>query len=150
VNPELELPAEPMGGEAACYMHLLDEEGDVEPASRVRLERVYEPEAEETSTRVLVDRIWPRGISKQSLRVDLWAREVAPSDDLRRWYGHRPDRWREFARRYREELRQPDRAASLERLASLAKAGELTLLYAARDRARNHAIVLADVVRARL
>lgn len=97
--------------------------------------------------RVLVDRIWPRGLSKEDLEVDLWLKDVAPSDALRRWYGHTPSRWESFAAQYRAELEQ--RADLLHLLDELRRRGHITLLYGARDTDRNNAVVLRDVLEER-
>ncbi|QFG22625.1 DUF488 domain-containing protein [Actinomadura sp. WMMB 499] len=113
----------------------------------VRVRRVYEPAAEEDGKRVLVDRVWPRGLSKDEARLDAWAKDVAPSTELRKWYGHDPDRFAEFERRYRDELAEPERAAALDRLRDLAATGTVTLLTATRDAARSQAAVLADRLR---
>jgi uncharacterized protein YeaO (DUF488 family) len=111
----------------------------------IRLKRAYEPPAPEDGTRVLVERLWPRGLSKERAAVDLWVRELAPSEDLRRWFGHDPAKWGEFRRRYREELQaQPDR---IELLRGLARSGRVTFVYAARDTERNSAVLLREVVR---
>ena len=97
--------------------------------------------------RVLVDRLWPRGVSKETLVVDFWLKDAAPSDALRRWYGHDPRRWESFAARYRAELaRRPD---PLRLLDELRRRGRVTLLYGARDTARNHAVVLREVLEER-
>ncbi|HLZ73220.1 MAG TPA: DUF488 family protein [Dehalococcoidia bacterium] len=110
----------------------------------IRIKRVYEPPAPEDGRRVLVDRLWPRGLSKERARLDAWLRELAPSDELRRWFGHDPGRWQEFSRRYRRELADPVRQAALKELA----AGDLplTLLYAARDTEHNEAQILKQVL----
>ena len=112
----------------------------------VLLKRVYEPPAPADGTRVLVDRLWPRGLARQGAQIDAWLRDIAPSDGLRKWFGHAPDRWEEFARRYRAELAAPGAAASLDRLRRYASAGTVTLLYAARDQSRNNAVVIAEVL----
>src|SRR3954447_11575322 len=110
----------------------------------VRIKRVYEPASPEDGYRLLIDHIWPRGISRDRAALDGWARELAPSDELRRWYGHVPDRFDEFARRYRRELAV--RRDELAALRELARAGTLTLVFAARDTAHSNAAVLADVL----
>ena len=110
----------------------------------VSLKRAYEPPSSDDGTRVLVDRLWPRGVSKKQLAVDLWLKDAAPSDALRRWYGHKPRRWKSFAAKYRSELAQ--RAAQLRLLDELRHRGRVTLLYGARDLARNHAVVLREVL----
>ncbi|PZR68721.1 MAG: hypothetical protein DLM66_08310 [Candidatus Dormiibacter spiritus] len=108
----------------------------------VRLQRVYTESAPGPGKRVLVDRVWPRGVKKDALRLDLWLRDLGPSNELRKWFGHRAERWPEFQRRYREELEQPFRRELLSQLAELAQHGPLTLLYGARDEERNQAVVL--------
>ena len=110
----------------------------------VRLKRAYEQPSSEDGTRVLVDRLWPRGVRKTSASIDFWVKDVAPSTELRKWFGHDPIRWDEFQRRYQAELaRHPD---ALEELRALAKGGRLTLVYAARDELHNEAIVLRDLL----
>lgn len=111
----------------------------------IRTKRIYDPPADEDGTRVLVDRMWPRGVRKADAAVDHWLRGVAPSPELRRWFGHDPARFDTFAAHYRAELdAKPDAVAELTELAA---SGPLTLLYAARDRDYNHARVLADYLR---
>lgn len=113
-------------------------------ASHVRLRRAYGAPAPDDGTRVLVDRLWPRGLSKANAAIDEWMKEVAPSAELRQWFGHDPQRWHEFQRRYRAELRHhPD---ELDRLRTLVRHGRVTLLYAARDEEHNDAVVLRDVL----
>ncbi|MBB4122081.1 DUF488 family protein [Martelella radicis] len=109
----------------------------------VKIKRVYdEPDASD-GLRILVDRLWPRGVAKDKARVDLWAREVAPSSDLRKWFAHREDRWEAFQRRYRAELAEN---ATLDELCAESGRGAVTLLYAARDECINHARVLAAII----
>nr|WP_152822127.1 MULTISPECIES: DUF488 family protein [unclassified Corynebacterium] len=98
-----------------------------------------------SGTAVLVDRLWPRGVAKKDLSYDLWLPEAAPSVELRRWFGHDPNRFDEFARRYRAELAEPN--PDVDRLLFLADEGDVSLLYAARDRECNHAVVLARWLR---
>jgi len=136
-------------GDPVCWLDLVDDEGRM-PEPRVTLRRAYDPRSPAAGRRVLVDRVWPRGIGKEELGADLWPRELAPSDGLRRWFGHRPDRWEEFRRRYREELREPERARLLDELAALARETPLTLLFGARDRARNQAVVIMEALEERL
>jgi uncharacterized protein YeaO (DUF488 family) len=110
----------------------------------VRMKRAYEPAAGADGYRVLVDRLWPRGVSKEEAHLDEWARELAPSSELRRWFGHDPARFEEFRRRYAAEL-----AAHEEKLAELrqrASEGTLTLVYGARDTEHNDAVVLAEIL----
>jgi uncharacterized protein YeaO (DUF488 family) len=97
--------------------------------------------------RVLVDRLWPRGLSKDQLAFDFWLKDAAPSDALRRWYGHKPSRWESFAAKYRGELAQ--RADLLGLLDELRRRGRVTLLYGARDTGRNNAVVLREVLEER-
>jgi uncharacterized protein YeaO (DUF488 family) len=112
----------------------------------VAVKRVYEPRDRSDGTCVLVDRLWPRGVSRATLEDVRWMREVAPSDELRTWYGHDPERWAEFARRYRAELRQAERRRALAELRTLAGKGRLTLLTATRDVERSAAEVLRSVL----
>ena len=104
--------------------------------------RVYEPRAPEDGMRVLVERLWPRGIRKEDPRVDVWLKDIAPSQELRKWYGHDPDKWEEFQRRYRAELAESGDAVGA--LREYLADGPATLVYAARDEERNSARVLAE------
>jgi uncharacterized protein YeaO (DUF488 family) len=112
----------------------------------VTIKRVYEPADESDGYRVLVDRLWPRGVTKEKAVIDLWAKDVAPSDDLRRWFSHDPSRWEEFRRRYRDELSAGLRKGLVMELAARSKQGHLTLVYAAKDHLRNNAVVLQEVI----
>jgi uncharacterized protein YeaO (DUF488 family) len=112
----------------------------------VKLKRVYEGRDDGDGRRVLVDRLWPRGLRKQDAAVDIWLRDVAPSDRLRLWYGHDPERYGEFAERYRAELDDASRAAALMQLREFVAAGPVTLLTATRDLAHSQATVLAEVL----
>jgi uncharacterized protein YeaO (DUF488 family) len=111
----------------------------------VRLKRAYEPASAEDGYRVLVDRLWPRGVSKQQAKLDEWARELSPSSDLREWFGHDPGRFAEFRRRYSDELRA--HAPRLKELRRRARTGTLTLVFSAHDGEHNDAVVLAEVLR---
>jgi uncharacterized protein YeaO (DUF488 family) len=113
-------------------------------ADRVRLKRVYEPAAADDGTRVLVERLWPRGVRRADAAVARWERDVAPSAGLRKWYGHQPARWPEFRDRYIAELRE--HGAELDALRAEARAGRLTLVFAARDPEHSSAAVLRDVL----
>jgi uncharacterized protein YeaO (DUF488 family) len=115
-------------------------------AAQVQVRRAYDPPAPDDGQRVLVDRLWPRGLSKQRARLDEWYKEIAPSTELRKWYRHDPDRYAEFARRYRAELGDPERAAAFSRLRELAGHGRLTLLTAAKRSDISEAAVLADLL----
>lgn len=108
----------------------------------IQAKRIYEPPAPEDGYRVLVDRLWPRGLSKERAAVDEWMRQVAPSAELRSWFAHSPARWAEFKRRYRAELMEPSAREAVARLRALAAAGAVTLLYAARDETHNDAVAL--------
>ena len=116
-------------------------------ASDIRVKRVYDPPDEEDGSRILVDRLWPRGARKDEVKLTLWLKDIAPSDDLRRWFGHDPARFAEFSRRYRAELGANKDA--VRRLEELLKEGPVTLLYAAHDEAHNNARVLADYLEGR-
>jgi len=110
----------------------------------LRIKRIYDPPDPSDGARILVDRIWPRGVSKDAAKLSEWLKAIAPSTSLRQWFHRDPTQWTEFGRRYRAEL--DANSAAVERLRDFLKAGPVTLLYAARDRERNHAVVLADYV----
>jgi uncharacterized protein YeaO (DUF488 family) len=114
------------------------------------MKRVYDEPQEDDGLRVLVDRLWPRGMSKQRARLDEWCKAVAPSSELRTWYEHVPERFPEFVLRYREELTDPERAAALAHLRMLVEAAQLTLLTAAKEVELSEAAVLVDVLRSEL
>src|SRR4051794_32254792 len=111
----------------------------------MRLKRAYEPAASADGYRVLIDRLWPRGVSRKQAKLNAWERELAPSTELRQWFGHQPNRFEEFRRRYIEELRPQRRL--LAELRRRARNGTLTLVYAAHDSEHNDAVVLATVLR---
>ena len=113
-------------------------------AENVTLKRAYESPAAEDGKRILVDRLWPRGVTKEAAAIDLWLKELAPSTELRKWFGHDPARWPEFRQRYAAELHQ--HPAELEEVRKLARQGPITLVYAARDEAHNDAVVLRDLL----
>ncbi len=112
--------------------------------NKVTLKRAYDSPSDDDGTRVLVDRLWPRGVKKVDAAIDHWLKELAPSTDLRKWFGHDPARWNEFRRRYSAELR--NHRDELERLRDLARNDRVTLVYAARDKTHNEAIVLRDIL----
>lgn len=114
------------------------------PASHIKLKRAYEPAEPGDGIRILVDRLWPRGVSKAEAALDDWMKDVAPSTDLRKWFGHDPARWAEFQRRYRAELAQDTR--QLDHIRALARDHVVTLVYGARDEAHNDAVVLRNVL----
>jgi uncharacterized protein YeaO (DUF488 family) len=122
---------------------------ELEPVSTgadVRVRRAYDAPAAGDGTRVLVDRVWPRGMTKEALGADEWCKQVAPSTELRRWYAHDPARFAEFTRRYHAELAQPEQAAALAHLRELSTRGPLTLLTATREAERSQAAVLATLL----
>ena len=109
---------------------------------KLHIKRAYEPAAPEDGERFLVDRLWPRGVRKEALVLAGWLKEVAPSDALRRWFGHEPERWEEFRRRYRDELKAQQ--AAMRPLRDALKRGSVTLVYSAHDEAHNQAVVLRE------
>ncbi len=115
------------------------------PADRIRVKRIYRAVRVSDGSRVLVDRLWPRGLAKDRVRLHSWCKEIAPSDELRRWYHANPDAWQEFTARYREELSHKDDL--VRELAGLAADGVVTLLYASKEEEHNNAIVLRDYLR---
>lgn len=119
-----------------------------DPAERIRIKRIYRAARVSDGKRILVDRLWPRGIAKDRARLFSWCREIAPSDELRHWFHAHPDRWVDFAARYRDELSAMDELTR--DLAGQADDGAVTLLYASKDEANNNAAVLRDVLRERI
>jgi uncharacterized protein YeaO (DUF488 family) len=117
-----------------------------ETGGAVRIKRAYEEPSADDGYRVLVDRLWPRGVRKDALAIDVWMKELGPSDELRRWFGHDPARWEEFAARYRDELRREPAANLVAALVAQAQRGPLTLVYGAKDELHNQAVVLRDMV----
>jgi uncharacterized protein YeaO (DUF488 family) len=110
----------------------------------IRIRRIYGPPAADDGRRVLVDRLWPRGLSREHAHIDEWLKEIAPSDGLRKWFGHDPVRWVEFRHRYREELK--GHGGILERLRTEGKKGTVTLLFAAKDEEHNNAVALKELL----
>ena len=109
----------------------------------VMLKRAYEPPAATDGERILVDRLWPRGLAKVKAGIDLWLKDVAPSTELRQWFGHDPEKWPEFKKRYRAELKNNPALATLR---TLSRQGDVTLVYAARDQLHNEAVVLKQIL----
>ncbi len=110
----------------------------------IHIKRIYEPPAKDDGYRLLVDRLWPRGLSKESAHIDEWLKEIGPSDELRKWFGHETPKYAEFKKRYKKELQAaPD---LLEHIRSLAKKQRICLLYGAHDEAHNQAVVLREVL----
>lgn len=112
----------------------------------IKIKRIYEQPSERDGYRVLVDRLWPRGISKNQAKIDLWLKEIAPSNDLRKWFSHDPKKWDRFRKKYRLELNRK-RALLLEIKQAEKEKGTLTLLYSAKDKEHNQAVVLSAILR---
>ena len=112
----------------------------------LQLKRAYDSADEADGERLLVDRLWPRGLRKDQARLSAWLKDLAPSDELRRWFAHDPERWPAFQMRYRAELADPQRAAQLQQVGAMARQGTVTLLFAARDAQRNNAVVLKEAI----
>lgn len=111
----------------------------------LKIKRIYEAPEKDDGFRVLVDRLWPRGISKEKAKIDLWLRDIAPSDRLRKWFGHKEQRWGEFKARYLEELK--DKEAFVKQLRTINKKSVVTVLYAAKDEVRNNAVILKELLK---
>lgn len=109
---------------------------------KLKIKRVYEPTEKTDGTRILIDRLWPRGLSKTTAHVDLWLKDIAPSTDLRKWFGHDPDKWMEFKKRYRAELKKNAEPVAL--LKKEIRKGSVTLVYGAKDEEHNDAVVLQE------
>ena len=114
------------------------------PAENVKLKRAYEAPDAGDGTRILVDRLWPRGVSKKDAALDFWMKDIAPSTELRKWFSHDPARWNEFRRRYAREVEQND--VRLDQLRSLAQKGQITLVYSAHDEMHNDAVELKKLI----
>jgi uncharacterized protein YeaO (DUF488 family) len=112
----------------------------------IRTKRIYDGYAAADGYRVLVDRLWPRGLSKEKARCDEWLRDIAPSNALRKWYDHRPERWAEFVRRFRKELARPECEAHLKRLGGLGRKGRVTLVFSSREEKLNNAEALRLII----
>jgi uncharacterized protein YeaO (DUF488 family) len=117
-------------------------------AKNVKLKRAYEPPAAGDGTRILVDRLWPRGVSKADAAIDQWQKAIAPSTTLRNWFGHDPERWQEFRRRYADEIHR--NREQLDELRARAQSGRITLVFAAHDTTHNNAVVLREVLLGRI
>jgi len=113
----------------------------------IAVKRAYDPPEAKDGRRILVDRVWPRGVTKDELRLDGWYRDLAPSTELRKWFGHDPERWPEFQKRYAAELRRAGMRERLSELAAMAKRSKVTLLFGARDEEHNQAIALRDYLK---
>lgn len=110
----------------------------------MKIKRVYEEPDKEDGLRILVDRLWPRGLTKEKASVDLWLKDIAPSTELRKWFGHDPDKWVEFKKRYRSELKENEEKVSL--LKDQMKKGIVTLVYGAKDKEHNEALILKELL----
>ncbi len=111
---------------------------------QVTVRRVYDPPGSHEGLRVLVDRLWPRGVSKEALKYDIWEKSIAPTPELRKWFGHAPQRWDSFREKYRKELKTAEVQERLKAILEQADKRNITLLYGARDAEHNHALILAD------
>lgn len=116
----------------------------------LKLKRVYDDPGPDDGDRILVDRLWPRGLKKEDAHLEDWLKDLAPSDDLRHWFSHDPQRWEEFQQRYVEELEDPEKASQIEALLERARQGTVTLVFAAKDEQRNNAVVLKQYLEPRL
>jgi uncharacterized protein YeaO (DUF488 family) len=114
-------------------------------SASVALKRAYEPPSPDDGLRILVERLWPRGLTKEKAKIDLWLKDIAPSAELRKWFAHDPAKWKQFQQRYRSELE--DKKELVGELKQKSKAGKVTLVYAARDEERNSAVVLQEALR---
>lgn len=110
----------------------------------IAVKRIYDPPSRNDGKRMLVDRLWPRGIRKEDAKIDEWLRDIAPSNELRRWFSHDPAKWTDFRKKYRKELK--DKAEVVNRLRSAANKGRMTLLFSAKDEEHNNAVVLKEVI----
>lgn len=111
----------------------------------ISMKRAYDPASPQDGVRILIDRLWPRGVSKESLKLDMWLKEVAPSTELRKWFGHDPERWTEFERRYLDELKH--NTAACEPILEAARKHHVTLVFGAKDTEHNDAVVLSNFLR---
>jgi len=114
-------------------------------SASVALKRAYEPPSPDDGLRVLVERLWPRGLTKEKARIDLWLKDIAPSAELRKWFAHDPAKWTQFQQRYKAELKE--KTELVRELKQKSKAGKITLVYAARDEGRNSALVLQKILK---
>lgn len=112
----------------------------------IKIKRIYDAPTKEDGYRILIDRIWPRGLTKEKAKIDLWLKEIAPSDDLRKWFAHDPEKWEEFKNKYKEELKT--RQELLHKIKQLAREkGTVTMLYSAKDEKHNNAVALNDFLK---
>jgi uncharacterized protein YeaO (DUF488 family) len=114
--------------------------------STIQMKRVYDEPEPGDGTRVLIDRLWPRGLSKEQAKIDIWLKDIAPSNELRKWFGHDPEKFAQFRQRYTQELTTDTAQEALQKLRGMAEKGVVTLLYAAHDSKHSNAIVLRDIL----
>ncbi len=110
----------------------------------MKTKRIYESAEKEDGCRILIDRLWPRGVSKENAKIDLWLKDIAPSDELRKWFGHDPKKWEEFKKKYAKELE--DKQSLIKEIQEKAKKGTVTLIYSAKDTEHNNAIALKGIL----
>ena len=110
----------------------------------IKTKRIYDPPSDKDGKRILVDRLWPRGIKKDAARIDEWLKDLAPTNELRKWFGHDPENWAEFKQKYKKELKR--QAEALNRLRKDSKRGRVTLLFAAKDKEHNNAVALKEII----
>jgi uncharacterized protein YeaO (DUF488 family) len=110
----------------------------------IKIKRIYDIASSKDGKRILVDRLWPRGIKKDEARIDEWLKDIAPSNELRQWFSHDPSKWKEFKKRYKEELQ--NKSEMLDRISEMARTGTITLLFAAKDIEHNNAVVLQEIL----
>jgi len=122
------------------YDNSTNEDGN---SMKLKIKRVYDKPAEEDGTRILVDRLWPRGLTKQKAKVDVWLKDIAPSTELRKWFAHDPEKWKEFIKKYKQELHENNEQAAI--LKEYLKQGTVTLVYGARDELHNEALVIKEL-----
>ena len=122
------------------YDNSTNEEGN---SMKLKIKRVYDKPAEEDGTRILVDRLWPRGLTKQKAKVDVWLKDIAPSTELRKWFAHDPEKWKEFIKKYKNELHENKEQAAI--LKEYLRQGTVTLVYGARDELHNEALVIKEL-----
>jgi uncharacterized protein YeaO (DUF488 family) len=122
----------------------------MEAGHGVKIKRAYDKPDADDGVRILVDGLWPRGLSKAELKIEKWEKEIAPSKELRNWYGHEPEKWPEFRKRFRTELAKSPRKEALERLTEIAEKGDLTLVFGTRDAEHSNAAVIAEMIEEKL
>ncbi|HWP93068.1 MAG TPA: DUF488 domain-containing protein [Thermodesulfobacteriota bacterium] len=112
----------------------------------IKIKRAYDKARKDDGTRVLVDRLWPRGLKKEEIKIDLWLKEIAPSNELRKWFSHDPQRWKEFCKRYKEELKRDEKRDAIKKLVEIAERENLILVYGAKDEEHNNAVVVKEFI----